>query len=98
VNAVNAREFCTRLEADLAAGRNEQECRGMVKAILRGLSLKECIKDAVLYLPGAKRQVHPLHPLVTPTKGVSCAIFVRCVVCGKVLGIDKLYPSPRGVV
>lgn len=57
VNAVNAREFCARLEADLAAGRNEQECRGMVKGVLRSLTLQECIKDAVLYLPRAKRQV-----------------------------------------
>lgn len=57
VNAVNAREFCTRLEADLAAGRNKQECRGMVKGVLRSLTLQECIKDAVLYLPAAKRQV-----------------------------------------
>lgn len=55
--AVNAREFCKRLEADLAAGRNTQECRGMVKSVLRGLSLPESLKDAVLYLPGAKRQV-----------------------------------------
>ena len=57
VNAINAREFCKRLEADLAAGRNEQECRGMVKAVLRGLTLQECVKDAVLYLPRGKRQV-----------------------------------------
>lgn len=57
VNAVNAREFCKRLEADLAAGRNEQECRGMVKAVLRGLTLQESVKDAVLYLPKGKRQV-----------------------------------------
>ncbi|CAM9875599.1 unnamed protein product [Ectocarpus sp. 4 AP-2014] len=56
VNAVNAREFCRRLEADLAAGRNEQECRGMVKGVLRSLSLQESIKDAVLYLPRGKRQ------------------------------------------
>ncbi|CAM9455768.1 unnamed protein product [Ectocarpus sp. 12 AP-2014] len=56
VNAVNAREFCRRLEADLATGRNEQECRGMVKGVLRGLSLQESIKDAVLYLPRGKRQ------------------------------------------
>ncbi|CAN0152105.1 unnamed protein product [Ectocarpus fasciculatus] len=56
VNAVNAREFCRRLEADLAAGRNEQECRGMVKGVLRGLTLQESIKDAVLYLPRGKRQ------------------------------------------
>ena len=55
--AVNAREFCKRLEADLAAGRNVQECRGMVKSVLRGLSLPESLKDAVLYLPGGKRQV-----------------------------------------
>lgn len=57
VNAINAREFCKRLEADLAAGRNEQECRGMVKVVLRGLTLQESIKDAVLYLPRGKRQV-----------------------------------------
>ncbi|CAM9759871.1 unnamed protein product [Scytosiphon promiscuus] len=56
VNAINAREFCKRLEADLAAGRNEQECRGMVKGVLRGLTLQESVKDAVLYLPGGKRQ------------------------------------------
>lgn len=56
VNAINAREFCKRLEADLAAGRNEQECRGMVKAVLRGLTLQESVKDAVLYLPGGKRR------------------------------------------
>eukprot|EP00904_Undaria_pinnatifida_P000980 jgi/Undpi1/10883/HiC_scaffold_3.g01409.m1 len=56
VIAINAREFCRRLEADLAAGRNTQECRGMVKSVLRGLSLPESLKDAVLYLPGGKRQ------------------------------------------
>lgn len=56
VNAVNAREFCKRLEAELEVGRNTQECRGMVKTVLRG-DLQGSIKDAVLYLPGGKRQV-----------------------------------------
>lgn len=54
--AVNAREFSKRLEADLAAGQKAQECRGMVKSVLRGLSLQECLKDAVLYLPSGRRQ------------------------------------------
>lgn len=57
MNTINAREFSRNLEADLAAGVNEQECRGLVKAILRGLDLQGCLKDAVLYLPAGKRQV-----------------------------------------
>ena len=61
VNAVNAREFCKRLEGQLAAGNNVQQCRGMVKSILRDLSLQECIKDAVLYLPASKRQVRTIY-------------------------------------
>lgn len=57
VNALNARDFCTRLEAELAAGRQTAECRGLVKAKLRSLDLKACLKDAVQYLPGRRRQV-----------------------------------------
>lgn len=76
VNAVNVREFCKRLEADLAAGRNEQECRGMVKAVLRGLTLQESVKDAVLYLPrGGKRQVCPI-PIFLEKQNLS-AVYVQ---------------------
>lgn len=71
MNAVNAREFCKRLEADLAAGRNEQECRGMVKAVLRGLALQESIKDAVLYLPKGKRQVPLRSSFRTPVRSAT---------------------------
>ncbi|CAM9844540.1 unnamed protein product, partial [Choristocarpus tenellus] len=57
VNVVNARETSRMLEIDLGRGDRIQECRGLVKAVLRGLELKECVKDASLYLPeGRKRQ------------------------------------------
>ncbi|CAM9584230.1 unnamed protein product [Discosporangium mesarthrocarpum] len=57
-NVVNAKESARQLEADLAKGNLTQECRGMVKGILRG-ELRECVKDAPRYLPegGGKRQV-----------------------------------------